>query len=101
MHISNFRPVKRVVDVIRVFARVRAQQPCVLVMVGDGPDRHAAEEEARRLGVSRRRVQQAEQTAHRARLGHLEADATVHRARAAEASGSQRQCRSSTLAHVV
>ncbi|MDQ8150532.1 MAG: N-acetyl-alpha-D-glucosaminyl L-malate synthase BshA [Gemmatimonadota bacterium] len=52
MHISNFRPVKRVVDVIRVFARVRAQQPCVLVMVGDGPDRHAAEEEARRLGVA-------------------------------------------------
>jgi len=52
MHISNFRPVKRVVDVIRVFARVRAQNDCVLVMVGDGPDRHAAEEEARRLGVA-------------------------------------------------
>jgi N-acetyl-alpha-D-glucosaminyl L-malate synthase BshA len=52
MHISNFRPVKRVVDVIRVFARVRAQQPCVLVMVGDGPDRPAAEEEARRLDVA-------------------------------------------------
>ena len=52
MHISNFRPVKRVVDVIRVFARVRAAHDCVLVMVGDGPDRHAAEEEARRLGVA-------------------------------------------------
>ncbi|MFM2140758.1 MAG: hypothetical protein RLZZ25_1023, partial [Gemmatimonadota bacterium] len=52
MHISNFRPVKRVVDVIRVFARVRSQQPCVLVMVGDGPDRPAAEEEARRLEVA-------------------------------------------------
>ncbi|MFM8603089.1 MAG: N-acetyl-alpha-D-glucosaminyl L-malate synthase BshA [Gemmatimonadota bacterium] len=52
MHISNFRPVKRVVDVIRVFARVRAQNDCVLVMVGDGPDRHSAEEEARRLGVA-------------------------------------------------
>ncbi|MGA1359567.1 MAG: N-acetyl-alpha-D-glucosaminyl L-malate synthase BshA [Gemmatimonadaceae bacterium] len=52
MHISNFRPVKRVVDVIRVFARVRAAQPGVLVMVGDGPDRPAAEEEARRLGVA-------------------------------------------------
>lgn len=52
MHISNFRPVKRVVDVIRVFDRVRAQNDCVLVMVGDGPDRHAAEEEARRLGVA-------------------------------------------------
>lgn len=52
MHISNFRPVKRVRDVVRVFAKVRARVPCVLVMVGDGPDRGAAEEEARTLGVS-------------------------------------------------
>lgn len=52
MHISNFRPVKRVCDVVRIFARVRATHSCVLVMVGDGPDRHAAEEEARRLGVA-------------------------------------------------
>ncbi len=52
MHISNFRPVKRVRDVVRVFAKVRTQVPSVLVMVGDGPDRHAAEEEARALGVA-------------------------------------------------
>ena len=52
MHISNFRPVKRVRDVVRVFAKVRERVPCVLVMVGDGPDRGAAEEEARTLGVS-------------------------------------------------
>lgn len=52
MHISNFRPVKRVRDVVRVFAKVRASVPCVLVMVGDGPDRGAAEEEARLLGVA-------------------------------------------------
>ncbi|MCE9601227.1 MAG: N-acetyl-alpha-D-glucosaminyl L-malate synthase BshA [Gemmatimonadetes bacterium] len=52
MHISNFRPVKRVRDVVRVFAKVRERVPCVLVMVGDGPDRGAAEEEARSLGVS-------------------------------------------------
>lgn len=52
MHISNFRPVKRVKDVVRVFARVREQIPSVLVMVGDGPDRGAAEDEARLLGVS-------------------------------------------------
>ena len=52
MHISNFRPVKRVRDVVRIFAKVRKQMPCVLVMVGDGPDRGAAEEEARLLGVS-------------------------------------------------
>jgi N-acetyl-alpha-D-glucosaminyl L-malate synthase BshA len=51
MHISNFRAVKRVVDVVRIFARVREAMPCVLVMVGDGPDRVDAELEARALGV--------------------------------------------------
>ena len=51
MHISNFRPVKRVLDVVRIFARVRKEIPSVLVMVGDGPDRISAEEEARALGV--------------------------------------------------
>ena len=51
MHVSNFRPVKRVLDVVRVFAQVRNEIPSVLVMVGDGPDRVAAEEEARRLGL--------------------------------------------------
>lgn len=51
MHISNFRAVKRVRDVVRIFARVAEQVPSVLVMVGDGPERPAAEEEARALGV--------------------------------------------------
>jgi N-acetyl-alpha-D-glucosaminyl L-malate synthase BshA len=54
MHISNFRPVKRVRDVVRIFARVRAEIPSVLVMVGDGPDRVHAEAEARELGVDDR-----------------------------------------------
>jgi N-acetyl-alpha-D-glucosaminyl L-malate synthase BshA len=53
MHVSNFRPVKRVRDVVSVFARVRAAMPAALVMVGDGPDRVSAEDEARRLGVER------------------------------------------------
>ena len=53
MHISNFRPVKRVLDVIRIFASVRKEIPSVLVMVGDGPDRLSAEEEARALGVDK------------------------------------------------
>ncbi|HET7458507.1 MAG TPA: N-acetyl-alpha-D-glucosaminyl L-malate synthase BshA [Gemmatimonadaceae bacterium] len=51
MHVSNFRPVKRVTDVVRVFARVARAVPSVLVMVGDGPDRVRAEEEAKQLGV--------------------------------------------------
>ncbi len=51
MHISNFRPVKRVRDVVRIFARVCETVPSVLVMVGDGPDRFEAEDEARALGV--------------------------------------------------
>ncbi|MFI5231094.1 MAG: N-acetyl-alpha-D-glucosaminyl L-malate synthase BshA [Gemmatimonadales bacterium] len=53
MHTSNFRPVKRVLDVVRIFAQVRREIPSVLVMVGDGPDRGIAEEEARTLGVDR------------------------------------------------
>lgn len=51
MHISNFRAVKRVRDVVRIFARVVKKIPSVLVMVGDGPDRVEAEAEARELGV--------------------------------------------------
>jgi N-acetyl-alpha-D-glucosaminyl L-malate synthase BshA len=51
MHVSNFRPVKRVRDIVRIFARVRETIPSVLVMVGDGPDRVYAEEEARALGL--------------------------------------------------
>ena len=51
MHVSNFRPVKRVRDIIRIFARVRDAVPSVLVMVGDGPERVQAEDEAGQLGV--------------------------------------------------
>src|SRR5207253_81574 len=43
MHLSNFRPVKRLPDVIEVFAIVRAKMPAKLVLIGDGPDRGAAE----------------------------------------------------------
>ncbi len=54
MHVSNFRAVKRTVDVIRIFAKVSAAIPATLVMVGDGPDRGMAQEEARVLGVADR-----------------------------------------------
>jgi N-acetyl-alpha-D-glucosaminyl L-malate synthase BshA len=51
-HISNFREVKRVKDVVRVFARIRKALPATLIMVGDGPERGDAEREAEQLGVS-------------------------------------------------
>ncbi|MFL5619927.1 MAG: N-acetyl-alpha-D-glucosaminyl L-malate synthase BshA [Gemmatimonadaceae bacterium] len=54
MHISNFRAVKRVRDVVGIYARVAKEVPSVLVMVGDGPERIDAEQEARRLGVQDR-----------------------------------------------
>ncbi len=54
MHISNFRAVKRVRDVIGIFAAANAKIPASLVMIGDGPDRPEAEDEARRLGVENR-----------------------------------------------
>ena len=53
IHISNFRPVKRLVDVVRVFAGVRKVMKARLVMVGDGPDRDPAQREATRLGIQR------------------------------------------------
>jgi L-malate glycosyltransferase len=46
-HVSNFRPVKRVMDVIEVFEKVSMEVPSRLVMVGDGPDRSRAEAYAR------------------------------------------------------
>ena len=51
-HVSNFREVKRVKDVVRVFARIQRAMPATLVMIGDGPERVDAENEARELGVT-------------------------------------------------
>jgi N-acetyl-alpha-D-glucosaminyl L-malate synthase BshA len=53
MHLSNFRPVKRILDAIEIFALVREKMPARLVMIGDGPDRAPAEELARKLGVQK------------------------------------------------
>jgi len=54
LHVSNFRPVKRIRDVVRTFARVQKEVPSRLVFVGDGPERPAAAEEARELGITDR-----------------------------------------------
>ena len=53
IHVSNFRPVKRVFDCIRILAEVRKHEPAHLLMVGDGPDRGPAEHLARELGVAK------------------------------------------------
>jgi N-acetyl-alpha-D-glucosaminyl L-malate synthase BshA len=53
MHLSNFRPVKRITDVVEIFALVREKIPAKLVMIGDGPDRGTAEWLVRQKCLSR------------------------------------------------
>jgi N-acetyl-alpha-D-glucosaminyl L-malate synthase BshA len=53
-HVSNFRPVKRVADVIQIFKRVNDVIPSRLMLIGDGPDRYNAERLCRELGVCSR-----------------------------------------------
>jgi N-acetyl-alpha-D-glucosaminyl L-malate synthase BshA len=52
IHVSNFRPVKRVPTVVQVFARIAEHVPARLLLVGDGPDLAPALDEAKALGVS-------------------------------------------------
>jgi L-malate glycosyltransferase len=52
VHLSNFRPVKRVPDVIEIFALVRKEMPAKLLMIGDGPDRTVAEWMVREKNLS-------------------------------------------------
>lgn len=54
VHLSNFRPVKRIGDVIEIFQRVQKEVPARLMMIGDGPERPAAEWQAHRLGLMNR-----------------------------------------------
>ena len=51
VHNSNFRPIKRVEDVVRVFAAVHRKRRCELVLIGDGPDRPRAERMVAELGL--------------------------------------------------
>lgn len=50
-HISNFRPVKRIADVIHVFKKIRDRLPAKLIMVGDGPEKEAAEMQVAEYGL--------------------------------------------------
>jgi len=54
VHLSNFRPVKRVCDVVEIFDRVQKKLPAKLLMIGDGPDRSQAEWLTRRKGIQDR-----------------------------------------------
>ena len=51
-HISNFRPVKRVEDVIKIFFEVQKEIPSKLLLIGEGPERNKAENLSRELGIS-------------------------------------------------
>jgi N-acetyl-alpha-D-glucosaminyl L-malate synthase BshA len=51
IHASNFRKIKRVGDVIKIFAEVHKEIPSKLLMVGDGPERPYCEDKARELGI--------------------------------------------------
>ncbi len=53
MHLSNFRPVKRITDAVEIFALVRQKIPAKLIMIGDGPDRGAAEYIVRTKGLAK------------------------------------------------
>ena len=50
-HISNFRPVKNIPDVVEVFSRIHKEVPSKLVLIGEGPEREKAEQQARSLGI--------------------------------------------------
>ena len=52
-HISNFRPVKRVEDVIKIFYEVNKEIPSKLLMIGEGPDRMKAENLVNKLNISK------------------------------------------------
>ncbi|HTH57116.1 MAG TPA: N-acetyl-alpha-D-glucosaminyl L-malate synthase BshA [Cyclobacteriaceae bacterium] len=51
VHTSNFRKVKRVLDVVNTFYNIHKEIPAKLLMIGDGPDRNAAEQLARDLNI--------------------------------------------------
>jgi len=72
MHLSNFRPVKRILDAIEIFAIVREKMPAKLVMIGDGPDRAPAEALARMRGVERDVLFLGKQNEIREKLGQAD-----------------------------
>jgi N-acetyl-alpha-D-glucosaminyl L-malate synthase BshA len=52
IHVSNFRKVKRIPDVIEVFSRIQEKMPAILLMLGDGPEKEKARLQAQELGIA-------------------------------------------------
>jgi N-acetyl-alpha-D-glucosaminyl L-malate synthase BshA len=50
-HISNMRSVKRIPDIIDIFYRIQNEEEAILLMIGDGPEREKAEQQAKDLGI--------------------------------------------------
>ena len=50
-HVSNFRKVKRILDVLEIFNGIQRQIPSKLLMIGDGPEKNKAEKKAKKLGI--------------------------------------------------
>ncbi|MGK0364134.1 MAG: N-acetyl-alpha-D-glucosaminyl L-malate synthase BshA [Saprospiraceae bacterium] len=50
-HVSNFRKVKRVQDVVKIFHKIYKEKPCKLLLIGDGPERRNVEETCREIGL--------------------------------------------------
>jgi len=50
-HISNMRPVKRIPDIIEIFYRIQKKEDAILLMIGEGPEREKAEQQAKDLGI--------------------------------------------------
>jgi L-malate glycosyltransferase len=72
MHLSNFRPVKRILDAVETFALVREKMPAKLIMIGDGPDRAPAENLARTRGVEKDVLFLGQQNGVIAKLGQAD-----------------------------
>jgi N-acetyl-alpha-D-glucosaminyl L-malate synthase BshA len=52
VHTSNFRKIKRIPDVVKVFSNIHKEIPSKLLMIGDGPERSEAEDQVRELGIN-------------------------------------------------
>jgi len=72
MHLSNFRPVKRILDAVEIFAMVREKMSAKLVMIGDGPDREPAEQLAKARGVDKDVLFLGKQNGIREKLGQAD-----------------------------